>query len=64
MEAVISRRIQPVNRRRMELLGEAGENPTVDQLIRAFLAPVFLESNLARDSGADRAGCWPIQGSF
>jgi AcrR family transcriptional regulator len=46
MEAVISRRIQPVNRRRLELLNAAGENPTVEQVIRAFLAPVFLEINL------------------
>src|SRR5215471_5926289 len=46
MESVISRRIQPVNRRRLELLDSAGENPTVEQVIGAFLAPVFLETNL------------------
>ncbi len=47
MEAVICRRFEPVNRRRMELLEEAGEHATVEQILRAFLVPVVLELNLA-----------------
>jgi AcrR family transcriptional regulator len=43
MEAVICRRIEPVNRRRMELLDLAGEDATVEQIISAFLVPVLLE---------------------
>src|SRR5437763_1690153 len=46
MEAVICRRIQPVNRRRMELLDASGENATVEDIIRAFFSPVFVEGNL------------------
>lgn len=47
MEAVICRRIEPVNRRRLELLESTGDNPTVDQILRAFLIPVILELNIA-----------------
>ena len=47
MEAVICRRIEPVNRRRLELLAAAGENPTVEQILRAFLTPVIVELNIS-----------------
>ena len=47
MESVICRRIQPVNRRRLELLDQAGENASVEQILRAFLAPVILELNIS-----------------
>lgn len=47
MEAVICRRIEPVNRRRLELLDATGENPTVDQILRAFLTPVIVELNIS-----------------
>ena len=41
IDAVIARRIAPVNRRRMELLDAAGPNPTVEQILECFLRPVF-----------------------
>ena len=40
IDAVIQRRIEPVNRRRMEMLDAAGRDPTVEQIIEAFLAPI------------------------
>ena len=43
IDAVIARRIDPVNRRRMEMLEAAGENPTVEQILIAFLQPVINE---------------------
>src|SRR5271168_2133017 len=40
IDAVIARRIEPVNRRRMEMLDAAGENPTIEQVLEAFIVPV------------------------
>src|ERR1700683_3072119 len=45
IDAVIARRIEPVNRRRFEMLDAAGSHPTLEQILTAFLAPV-LEQNL------------------
>src|SRR5579871_4494064 len=45
IDAVILRRIEPVNRRRMEMLDTAGPSPSVEQVIEAFLAPL-LEKNI------------------
>jgi AcrR family transcriptional regulator len=47
MEAVICRRIEPVNRRRLELLEAAGENPSVEEILRAFLSPVIVELKIS-----------------
>jgi AcrR family transcriptional regulator len=41
IEAVIARRIEPVNCRRLALLESAGPDPTVEQILDAFLRPVF-----------------------
>jgi AcrR family transcriptional regulator len=41
IDAVIERRIAPVNRRRLEMLDAAGPNPTVEQVAEAFIAPVI-----------------------
>jgi len=41
IDAVIARRIEPVNQRRLEILDEAGPNPTLEQILRAFLGPVI-----------------------
>lgn len=41
IDAVIARRIEPVNRRRMEMLDAAGSDATLEQILRAFLAPVL-----------------------
>src|SRR6202050_3273896 len=46
IDAVIARRIEPVNRRRFEMLDAAGTNPTLEQILEAFVAPV-LDQNLA-----------------
>ncbi len=40
IDAVIARRIEPVNRRRLEMLEAAGPNPTIEQIVEAFLAPL------------------------
>lgn len=41
IDAVIARRIEPVNRKRIEMLEAAGPNPSVEEILRAFLAPVL-----------------------
>jgi AcrR family transcriptional regulator len=41
IDAVIARRIAPVNARRMELLAAAGPNARVETILEAFLRPVF-----------------------
>lgn len=42
MDAVIERRFAPVNRRRMEMLDAAGPTPTVEQVVEAFVSPLFV----------------------
>jgi AcrR family transcriptional regulator len=46
VDAVIARRIEPVNLRRLEMLEAAGPNPSIEQILTAFLAP-WLDQNLA-----------------
>jgi AcrR family transcriptional regulator len=41
IDAIVARRIQPVNTRRFELLEAAGPNPTVEQILTAFMAPAM-----------------------
>jgi AcrR family transcriptional regulator len=41
MDAVIARRVEPVNHRRLEMLDAAGPTPTVEQVLTAFLEPVL-----------------------
>jgi len=41
IDAVIARRIEPVNLKRIEMLEAAGPQPTLEQILRAFLAPVM-----------------------
>jgi AcrR family transcriptional regulator len=41
IDAVIARRIAPVNARRMELLDAAGSDAAVETILEAFLRPVF-----------------------
>lgn len=41
IDSVIQRRIEPVNHRRLEMLEAAGPHPTVEQVVEAFIAPVF-----------------------
>ena len=41
IDAVIARRIEPVNARRLELLEAAGPKATVEQILEAFLRPVL-----------------------
>jgi AcrR family transcriptional regulator len=41
IDAVIARRIEPVNRRRFEMLDDVGPSPTLEQVLRAFLAPLL-----------------------
>ncbi len=41
IDAVIARRIEPVNARRLEMLDAAGPNPTVEKILDAFLRPIF-----------------------
>ena len=41
IEAVIARRIEPINRNRLEMLEAAGDNPSVEQILTAFLSPLL-----------------------
>jgi AcrR family transcriptional regulator len=47
IDAVIIRRMEPVTRRRMEMLDAAGPSPSLEQVIEAFVSPV-LESDMSR----------------
>lgn len=40
IDAVIARRVEPVNQRRCEMLAAAGPNPSVEQILVAFLYPI------------------------
>lgn len=42
IDAVIERRIAPVNRLRLEMLDAAGPTPTPEQIAEAFLAPMVM----------------------
>ena len=41
IDAIVARRIEPVNKRRMELLDAAGPNPALEEILAAFMAPVM-----------------------
>src|ERR1700685_4537595 len=41
IDAIVARRIEPVNKKRLELLEAAGPNPTVEQILAAFMAPAM-----------------------
>jgi len=41
IDAVIARRVEPVNQRRLEMLEAAGPNPTLEQILIAFLHPIM-----------------------
>src|ERR1041385_2649846 len=41
IDAIVARRIEPVNKKRFELLDAAGPNPSLEQILRAFMAPVM-----------------------
>ncbi len=41
IDAIVARRIEPVNKKRFELLEAAGPTPTVEQILTAFMAPVM-----------------------
>src|SRR6476646_2921309 len=41
IDAIVARRIEPVNKKRFELLDAAGPHPTVEQILTAFMAPVM-----------------------
>ena len=43
IDAIIERRIQPINRRRFEMLEAAGESPSVEQIAEAFLTPLLMQ---------------------
>ncbi len=40
-DAVIARRVEQINRRRLEMLDAAGPEATVEQILTAFLTPAF-----------------------
>lgn len=41
IDAIVARRIEPVNKKRFELLDAAGPHPSVEQILHAFMAPVM-----------------------
>lgn len=42
IDAIIERRIEPLNRRRFELLDAAGPSPSVERIVEAFLLPLLM----------------------
>ncbi|HTS77236.1 MAG TPA: TetR family transcriptional regulator [Bryobacteraceae bacterium] len=42
IDAVIARRIEPVNEKRLKMLESAGPNPNLEQILLAFLAPLLV----------------------
>lgn len=42
VDAVIERRVQPVNQKRLEMLEATGPNPPLEKIVEAFLAPMLL----------------------
>jgi AcrR family transcriptional regulator len=41
IDAVIGRRLEPVNRKRIQMLDAGGPSPTLEQILQAFLAPIL-----------------------
>src|SRR6266550_7187245 len=41
IDAIVARRIEPVNKKRLELLDAAGPNPALEEILTAFMAPVM-----------------------
>jgi AcrR family transcriptional regulator len=41
IDAVIGRRLEPVNQRRIQMLDAAGPSPTLEQILEAFMAPIL-----------------------
>lgn len=41
IDAVIARRVEPVNRKRLEMLEAAGPDPSLEQILIAFLFPIM-----------------------
>src|SRR5579872_383717 len=41
IDAIVARRIEPVNKKRFEMLDAFGSRPTVEQIMAAFIAPVL-----------------------
>jgi AcrR family transcriptional regulator len=41
IDAIVARRIEPVNKRRLELLDVAGPHPKLEEILAAFMAPVM-----------------------
>jgi AcrR family transcriptional regulator len=46
IDAVIARRIEPVNQKRLEMLEATGPHPSLEQILTAFVAPL-LEQNVS-----------------
>jgi len=42
IDAIIERRIEPINRSRFEMLDAAGPSPTVEKIVEAFLLPLLM----------------------
>ena len=41
IDAIIARRVEPINQKRREMLAAAGPNPTLKQILMAFLSPLI-----------------------
>ena len=42
IDAIIERRLGPINRRRIEMLDAAGPSPSIEQIVEAFLSPLLM----------------------
>src|ERR1700693_26580 len=47
IDAVIARRVEPINQKRREMLANAGASPTVKQILTAFLSPLIADQDVS-----------------
>ncbi len=46
IDAIVERRMGPLNRSRLEMLDQAGPSPSVEQIVEAFLLPLLMVESL------------------
>jgi len=47
IDAVIARRSEPINKKRLEMLAQAGSSPTLKQILTAFLSPLIADQDVS-----------------
>jgi AcrR family transcriptional regulator len=47
IDAVIARRAEPINKKRLDMLAQAGPNPALKQILTAFLSPLIADRDVS-----------------